>query len=145
MGPESYVKEYKRLEGSEEIYWRLIDPRAGGSPAAIRDGASLVDVLRDDCEMEFEQASGVHIEQGIALINEALDYDADEPLSVVNEPTLYVSSECGNLIECMKEATPAGGEKNAYKDFIDCLRYLMLFRPEHVTDTSFAAKGGGTY
>ena len=37
------------------------------------------------------------------------------------------------------------GEKNAYKDFVDCLRYLMLFRPEYVTDTSFAAKGGGTY
>jgi len=145
MGPESYVKEYRRLEGDEEIYWRLIDPRAGGSPAAVRDGASLVDVLRDDCEMDFEQASGVHIEQGIALINEVLDYDPDQPLSVVNEPKLYVSSDCGNLIECMKEATPAGGEKNAYKDFVDCLRYLMLFRPEYVTDTSFAAKGGGTY
>jgi len=28
---------------------------------------------------------------------------------------------------------------------IDCLRYLMLFRPEYVTDTSFAAVGGGSY
>jgi hypothetical protein len=144
-GPESYVEEFRRLEGDEDIYWRLIDPRAGGSPAAIRDGASLVDVLRDDCDMDFEQASGVHIEQGIALINEVLDYDTEQSLSVVNEPNLYISSECGNLIDCMKEATPAGGEKNAYKDMIDCMRYLMLFRPEHVTDTSFAAVGGGSY
>jgi hypothetical protein len=144
-GPESYVNLFRELEGDEEIYWRLIDPRAGGSPAAVRDGASLIDVLSDDCEMDFEQASGVHIEQGISLINEVLDYDTEEKLSVVNEPKLYISSECGNLIDCMKEATPAGGEKNCYKDMIDCMRYLMLFRPEHVTNTSFASVGGGSY
>ena len=144
-GPDNYVKTFRELEGSEEIYWRLIDPRAGGSPAAVKGGTSLVEFIQDELDMEFEQASGVQIDQGISLVNDVLDYNTGESLSVVNEPTLYVSSECGNLIECMKEATPAGGGENAYKDFIDCLRYLILFRPEYVVDTSFASKGGGGY
>ena len=144
-GPEGYINTFRDLEGEEEIYWRLIDPRAGGSPAAVKGGTSLIEFIDEELDMEFEAASGVQIDQGISLINEALDYNVNEPLSVVNEPKLYISKECGNLIDCMKEATPAGGEKNAYKDFIDCLRYLMLFRPEHVTDTSFAAVGGGGY
>jgi len=139
------VKTFRELEGNEEIYWRLIDPRAGGSPAAVKGGTSLVEFIQDELDMEFEQAPGVQIDQGISRVNGVLDYNTGESLSVVNEPTLYVSSECGNLIECMKEATPAGGGENAYKDFIDCLRYLILFRPEYVVDTSFASKGGGGY
>ena len=144
-GPADFISEFRRLEGDEEIYWRLIDPRSGGTPASIKGGASLVEMIADELDMEFEQASGVHIEQGISLINDALSYDTETKLSVVNEPKLYISSECGNLIDCMKEATPAGGGKNAYKDMIDSLRYLMLFRPEYVMDTSFAGVGGGSY
>lgn len=144
-GPESYVTTFRELEGSEEIYWRLIDPRSGGTPTAMKGGTSLIDFIAEELDMDFEAASGVQIDQGISLINEALDYNTEERVSVINEPKLYISSECGNLIDCMKEATAAGGEKNSYKDMIDCMRYLMLFRPEYVTDTSFASVGGGSY
>ena len=63
----------------------------------------------------------------------------------MNQPKLYFSSECKNTIACMTEASAAGGEKNAFKDPIDCLRYLLTANPMHVTEKTWQAVGGGSY
>jgi len=50
------------------------------------------------------------------------------------------------LIDCIKEVTAAGGDKNKYKDFVDCLRYLLTFDPIFVDATTWKAHGvGGGY
>ncbi len=148
MGAGSYVKEYLRQEGDEKIFMRLIDSRAAASSVASSDDDTLIDYCNEalgDREEEFEPASGKHIDEGIEIINEALDYDTEEPITTANEPRLYISSDCGNLIDCMKEITPAGGGKNAWKDPIDCLRYVMQAAPMYHADETFAAVGGGSY
>lgn len=148
MGAGSYVKEYLRQEGDEKIYTRLIDSRAAASSPGVDDEATLIDYCNKalgDRKEAFEPASGKHIDEGIEIINEALDYDTEEPITTANEPRLYISSDCGNLIDCMKEITPAGGGKNAWKDPIDCLRYVMQAAPMYHADETFAAVGGGSY
>tara|TARA_Y100000593_G_C4315368_1_gene340579 strand:- start:1601 stop:3220 length:1620 start_codon:yes stop_codon:yes gene_type:complete len=148
MGAGSYVREYLRQEGDENIFQRLIDSRAASASVAASDDDTLIDYCNDalgDREEEFEPASGKHIDEGIEIINEALDYDMEEPLTVANEPRLYISSDCGNLMESLKEYTPAGGGKNCYKDPCDCLRYLMMAAPMYHADETFAAVGGGSY
>ncbi len=135
------------LEKDEKLEARYIDPRAGASQAAGREGGtSIIDLLGEgDDPMYFEQAAGISIANGLTIINDWLNYDQSEPVTAVNEPNLYVSEECGNLIYSLQEWTGKDGEKGAGKDPVDTLRYLAVMEPIHVTDSTFAASGGGTY
>ena len=145
------ITEYKELilelEGEEKIEERLIDPRAGGTAAATKEGGqTLIDLLGEDPEpMWFVPAPGLPIEQGIGQVNEKLNYDPEEPVSIVNEPQLYISEDCGNLIDCMQNISSAAGEKNKFKDFIDVARYIVTYEPAYVNDKTYASIGGGSY
>ena len=145
-GHTMYKELIRELEGDEKIEERYIDPRAGGSKAMTDDGVTLIERMAyDEPEMYFTPAPGIHIEQGIGVVNDALDYNIDDKLSSVNQPKLFISNECKNTVACMTEASAAGGERNAFKDPIDCLRYIMTASPMHITDQTWAASGGGTY
>jgi hypothetical protein len=146
-GIGEYKEMFLELEDGEEIEERLIDPRAGGTPAATREGGqTLIDLLGEESnEMWFVPAPGLTIEQGIGQINDVLNYNTDEPVSIVNEPRLLISERCGNLIDCMQNISSAGGEKNKFKDFTDVLRYMTTHEPIHVDEKTYAAVGGGSY
>jgi len=65
-----------------------------------------------------------------------LAFDINEPLSPLNQPKLYITENCKNLIYCLREWTGHDGDKGATKDPIDCLRYLVVMQPEHIDDKS---------
>lgn len=139
------VEEVKSIivasEAGEKIEERYIDPRAGATQAAGRDGGtSIIDLLEEgENAMHFLQAAGISIANGLTIINDWLNYDQNEPISVLNEPGLFISSECSNLIYSLQEWTSRDGEKGATKDPIDTLRYLAVMEPIHVTSSTFAA------
>jgi len=145
-GLMEYKEIIEELEGAETIEVRLIDPRAGGSTAATAEGGETLIDLLEEIGLDFYKAAGLPVEQGLSLINEKLNYNIDEPLSVCNQPSLFISEKCGNLIDCMKEVTAAGGDKNKWKDFVDCLRYLLTYDPIYVDGQTWKAHGvGGGY
>ena len=146
-GINQYRDLIRSMEGDEEIFMRYIDPRAGATQAAGQDGGtSLIELLADGEDgMEMTPAAGVRVEEGVALINDWLAWDREQPLSMLNEPGLYVSSDCQNLIYAMREWTGQDGDKGATKDPIDVLRYLAVMSPEHNEKGAFAAVGGGNY
>ena len=147
-GLNDYRREFLRLEAGEEIAERLIDPRAGGTSAATEDGSeTLIDLLgTGENALHFIPASGINIEQGIDRINDLLSFDPEEPISVVNQPKLLVSSECENLIRSMQNLTAAGGDKNKWKDPVDCLRYAAVHGCTHYESGHFGrSEVGGTY
>lgn len=145
------LNEYKELildlEDGDEVSERYIDPRAGATQAAGKEGGtSLIELLTDDPNpMYFTPAAGLKIEEGIAIINDALAYDPGQPVSAINQPKLFISEECQNLIYSMREWTGADGDKGASKDPIDCLRYLAVMQPEEEDEETWKAKGGGSY
>lgn len=145
------INEYKEiirdLEGEEKVEERYIDPRAGATQAAGKEeGTSLIELLDSDPDpMFFTPAPGLRIEEGVALINDALAHDPSQPLSPINEPKLYVSKNCQNLIYSLREWTGADGEKGASKDPVDCLRYLMVVQPEEYDEDHYKCRGGGSY
>ena len=89
--------------------------------------------------MYFLQAAGISIANGLTIINDWLNYDQNEPISVLNEPNLFISSDCGNLIYSLQEWTNKDGEKGATKDPVDALRYLAVMEPIFVSNNTFAA------
>ena len=64
---------------------------------------------------------------------------------MVNEPRLYISEKCGNLIDCMQHISSAAGDKNKFKDFVDVMRYIITHEPSYVDSKTYAAVGGGSY
>lgn len=145
-GLDEYKELIRELEGEEVIAERYIDPRAGATQAVGRDGGtSLIELLGEGESMHFTPSAGIKIEQGVAIINDWLYYNQSEPLSTINQPKLYISNKCQNLIYSIREWTGLDNEKGASKDPIDALRYIAVMDPTHETSETYRASGGGSY
>lgn len=134
-GVESYKSLILNLEKGEEVWERRIDPRAAQASVSAEKvgGVALIDLLndgdKDNPGLGFVPAPGSRIEDGVATINDALDWNQDEELTGVNQPNLFISSDCKNLIWVLNNWTGADGEKGASKDPADALRYLITSDP----------------
>ena len=138
--------ENREFEG-EEIAERYIDPRAAGSPVINKEGGTTLLQLLDEepLAMFFTPAAGLRLEEGVAIINDWFSYDQNQPISAVNQPKLFVSEECKNLMWSLREWTGIDGEKGASKDPIDALRYIAVMQPDYGGSDSYKAVGGGSY
>jgi hypothetical protein len=153
-----YRKLIRELErGEREPLVRYIDPRAGKAPilSAKEGNYSLIDHLAKDVVdaednlsepgMVFIPAAHTEIDEGVQAINNLLSYNMEEPITVLNEPKLYISEECGNLIYSLREWTGEDKDKGACKDPADALRYLITMDPFHVSPGTSYDQGGGHY
>lgn len=122
---------------SEDICQRYIDPRACEMPQATASGATtaLIELgstqlnpvtgAIDGPSMLFSPAPGLAIDTGITAVNQLLDWDMTQPLCpMVNEPRLYVSENCEQVIEMMNTFTGTGGRDAGHKDPFDLVRYI---------------------
>ena len=149
-----YRKLFRQVEeelGKGEPVMRLIDPKAGGSPAlSAAGGTTLIDLLAEsedpmDDGMAFVPAPGVPVDQRTSVINSHLSYDATQELTPLNEPSLYVVQDCFNLVYSLSEHTGRDGQKGATKDPIDCLGMLLVSGLAYVGRGGFDTRGGGGY
>ena len=115
----------------EEIFDRIIDSRAAGTEHMRQTGSvTPLEELAEESDgvegMEFDVADGKNISNGITRINDLLDFNTEKPVvAFTNEPRLYVSEDCQNLIWALGNYTNRSGEDGACKDPVDCLRYLV--------------------
>jgi hypothetical protein len=151
----------------EEILGRYVDPRAAGTQHAQEQGARTVIELfaervvnsRGEVSepMTLESAysgrqvgtgENAQIGTGLSEVNEMLDWDPLSPEGLVpgvNEPRLYVSTECEQVIWALQTYTARGGSKGGCKDFCDLLRYMGLANLQYVGAEGLVGTGGGTY
>ena len=152
FGLDRYKAEIERLEGKERVEERWMDSRYGATPTTTREGSTtLIEQMRE-VGLEFLAASGVAIDEGVGLIQDLLDYDREVDLGVysptlsrLNEPKLFVSANCPNLIYALKEWTGKDKTHGACKDCIDALRYAVLARFDYINEEAYAWVGGGSY
>lgn len=146
-GIDDYKNLILELEDGENIAERYIDPRAGATQAVGKEGGtSLIELLDEEPNsMYFNPSAGIKVEQGIAIINDWLMHDITQPLSPINQPKLYISENCQNLIYSLREWTGKDKEAGATKDPIDALRYLAVMNPEYDGENSYKSVGGGSY
>jgi phage terminase large subunit-like protein len=144
--PRRVVKSHRRrvAEGGEDVYDRVMDSRYGATPTQTREGQTT---LLEECaklgfEPDFVPASGRDIDDGTYLINDFLKYDVEQPISSLNSPRLFVSSDCKNTIFALQNWTGADGQHGACKDFVDLLRYLLLHEIEDWTERDRMRKAG---
>lgn len=121
----------------ESIRLYKVDPRAAQNPqASAKGGVNIITLFADeqrDAKGQLEgdrmlllpAYTGKGIDDGVQHVNELLDYKEHEPICpILNEPKLYVSSECKNVIWMFEHYTGHGGEDGGCKDPADLVRYI---------------------
>lgn len=119
------------------IFTRYVDPRAAANPQASEDGGTnLIELFAKEERdprtgivtpgIELVPAyTGRRVDDGWQHVTELLDYEESQPVvPCVNEPQLYVSEECEQVLWMFKNYTGRGGESGACKDFADLVRYV---------------------
>jgi hypothetical protein len=117
------------------VWERIIDPRAVEEKVhGAERTVNLRELLEEESPKDWEwtAARGIATMNGVDVINDWLYWDERKPLGYGNEPRLYISDECKNLIACIEMWTGQDGDKGASKDFVDVLRYMLLQGPEWV-------------
>jgi hypothetical protein len=134
-GLRRYKEEIERIESfiddkgdkqQEDIAFRMIDSRYANSSTITKETSTT---LLEECaeiELYFHPAPADSIAEGVDLINSLLDYDKKNEIDFTNEPQLYFSEDCQNMIFAMKEWTGQDQNKGATKDPIDVIRYAAL-------------------
>lgn len=140
-----YKEEIEELEDGEIITTRIMDSRFGSSPTPTKSGVTTLIDSMADIGLYFEPSIGVRIEEGVTLINDLLDYDADRPIDGLNAPRLYVHEDCKNLRFALSTWTGNDGKHGAAKDWIDVCRYFCLSGPTYLDHDSGVLQSGGTY
>lgn len=145
FGLNRYKEEIERVEAGEKIMERIMDSRYANSSTM---GKEIVTTLLEECSdvgMHFVPAPGEHIEEGVDLINDWLDFDQEKPVDSLNEPRLFVSADCENTIWALKEWSGADGRHGACKDPVDNLRYAVLSDLQFLEGEILNVREGGSY
>lgn len=147
FGIRDYIELIEQMEGEEEIFERLIDPRLGAAKYQVQDGSSSIIEDLNESGMVCIPAPGLEIDDGLQALIGKMAFDTTKPLDSINRPHFYVSSECENIINALSEYTGDGGLKEAWKDPIDTLRYAAISNLDHVDSSqSFVTThGAGGY
>jgi hypothetical protein len=140
-GIMDYVEKIGQLEQDEVMFERLIDPRLGAALTPTKEGATTIITELERCGLTYLPAPGVHVDHGLQLITDRLGYDTEKEVGPLNSPRLFISDQCLNLIECLKNYTGTGGEQEVWKDFIDCLRYVLENGADFVSQANLQSQG----
>lgn len=116
---------------------RLLDSRAAATPSYARtEHANLLEVLADaNLICEPTEVVGRDQTQGWQLINDALGH-LPEWSNPAEGPQIFISEDCENVIFALENFTGLGGPKEASKDFVDLLRYLLHAQPYYIEPTA---------
>lgn len=124
--------EWSDITSAEEIYERRVDSRPSSSNViGIENQRTLGELLIEiglPMKPTFKESvsSRNTIDEGVMMINDALNYDKNSEIGVGNGPKLFISERCKNLIFALENWTGRDGNKGATKDPIDLLRYMYL-------------------
>jgi hypothetical protein len=127
-GIKDYVELILALEDEvrQPIMTRLIDPRLGAAKYQAQFGASSIIEDLADAGLVFDPAPGLDIEDGLQALQTKMAYKRSQKIDALNRPHFYISDRCENLITALQEYTGDGGQEEAWKDPIDCLRYAAI-------------------
>jgi len=130
----------------EKIDTRFLDSRAASTPRVENDRPVTLQEDFANIGLFCELTPGDGIAEGVALVNDWLDYDQEQKVEGFNVPYLMVAEDCLNVIFALRTWTGQDGKNGACKDFFDLVRYLVTLGIGHVEPDSWESEvGGGHY
>ncbi|QYY35304.1 hypothetical protein [Ruficoccus sp. ZRK36] len=119
------IEEWKDTNGAAvHIRGRTMDSRFANAPSYTSGENTTLLETAGDVNLFFEPTPGGQIDEGVDLINDALSFEEgwQKP---EDGPKLFICEECENIRFALKTWTGEGGNKEATKDPIDILRYIL--------------------
>ena len=153
FGLSHYKLEIENLEARHaresddfSVFERIMDSRYGNAATVAREGATTLIEECAEIGLNFTAAPGDNIAEGVTMIINWLSYNDDQEISALNQPALYISSDCKNMIFALSQYTGTGNTKTAgSKDAIDVLRYLVLSGAAYIDTKDLECKPAGSY
>jgi hypothetical protein len=138
---------------AEAIAMRFGDPRSGRAPAITQeDGGTCNFDEMAKVGIDIEPAKGLLIGEGVNIINDLFDYDQKQyakdggRFTPLNEPQLFISEDCQNLIDMLMLWTGQGSLREQYsKEGPDLLRYMATEDLQDTAAVVLECRGGGAY
>ncbi len=136
MTVRDYVDMFKRIEEGRPANTRILD-RHFGNVRRTMGGLTLKQEFSEH-GIDFMDSYSIadvstEVETGILRIRDYLRYNKDKPIDSLNQPRLYIDESCINVLHSMerwRRDEKNGKPKEEYKDFADCVRYLVMANPE---------------
>lgn len=137
----------RELYGESMNVVRILDPNKGNTPSAV-NGLTLVNEFANH-GLYFTADVNDNIMTGHLAVSSRLGYNLKLPLSSTNHPKLYfvreATSECVRYIQRYTWSEHKGASKDEkgkkekpmekFKDFPDCVRYLIMSNPMYYDNT----------
>jgi len=152
----SHIRQHEGMYGRADV--RVIDPnfgpkRYGNTGRTVMEEIEI-ESRRAGYPMRFALGND-DIVLGHKKIHEYLRYDPNKPLGLRNHPKLYVFSRCRHFIYMIKhymykdwkegvssEKPPNPKPDERFKHAIDCLRYILMHKPEQLNLKARSGRGG---
>ncbi len=143
-----YVQIIKAREQGRPIESRILDRHFGAARRSL--GGKTLKEEFSDAGLDFRDSYSMdeEIETGISKIKSLLRWDKTKPQDALNRPRIRISPKCRNLIAALERwgRDPKNGKPlEAYKDFIDVLRYDVMSNPEIEVAREWPQGGGPFY
>lgn len=143
-----HIREREREHGIEAEK-RFGDPRAFATAAAHADGGvNLFELFGADGEQPEEEAMTFYpakirqtVDMDLEMVVTKLAYDTQRPLTPENQPRLYISDRCQNIVRCWLNWD--GKQDSPFKDGVDAPRYLFCEETPYQDPNVPAVVGGG--
>lgn len=134
----------------DKVFERYMDARYGNVKGFEDGGMKTLLESFDEINLSFFETTSTDgadsINTGCNMINDALYYDINQPVSYLNKPKLFIHRSCVNLIFAMQVYTGLNGLTGATKDPIDCIRYFYKKNCRHIVNQSCGGVAGrGAY
>lgn len=131
------IQDYKRIFGDKEsglmIHKRIIDRHFADTASSINKRTLRQELQSIGLNYQPSYKAEEEVDTGIEKVRRYLAYDTSRPLNNLNQPKLYVSPRCKNVIASLSKWSrdPDNGKaKEGYKDFCDVTRYLCMDNPK---------------
>lgn len=131
------INDYRKIFQDKEAGWnierRIIDRHFADVRSPINK-RTLRDELREiGLEYAPSYVASEEVETGIASVRKYLAYDQSMPFTNLNKPKLFINPHCTNTIKSFQRWSrdPDNGKpRDEFKDFMDCVRYLVMANPK---------------
>lgn len=131
---KDYASIFREKEHGLPIFKRIMD-RHFSDVRSTTTKKNLRDTFREEVNLDYYPSyqCSEEVETGIQKVRGYLEYNPDRPIDIMNKPRLFINPHCQNTIKSFLRWSldPKTGEpQDAYKDFMDLVRYLCMESPQ---------------
>ena len=159
LNVQGYADIFKAKEVGFKVQARIMDRHYGnnrhtpGSLTLRQEFAELKAPL--DFRNSYEIGDiDAEVKTGIIKVADFVSYNDKLPIDSANRPRLHIAPNCTNTIESLTKWTwdtksllgsRTRAKDNHYKDFCDCVRYLVMSNPEVEVASNWTPRSDSSY